>query len=151
LPFVCQSTRFDLVADLELDSTNRYTSIDYEPEERSQELRADHRDSSRPGSSARSSSADGKGFRSPGAYFKNKQSQSPTVAVSKAGQGLGDQKTSKAEKKHTRHVHSPKRASSSVDAEAGNGFHAAFIGKTDPQPNEDEDVVAANRDWYQIR
>ena len=68
----------------------------------------------------------GKGFRSPDAYFKKKQSQSVTVAVSKAGQGLGDQKTSKAAKKHTRHVHSPRRASSSVDAEAGKGFHGAF-------------------------
>jgi hypothetical protein len=40
---------------------------------------------------------------------------------------------------------------SSVDAGAGKGFHSAFIEKTDPQPNEDEDVVAANRDWYQMR
>jgi hypothetical protein len=40
---------------------------------------------------------------------------------------------------------------SNVDAAAGKGFHATFIGTTDPQPYEDEDVVAANRDWYQMR
>jgi hypothetical protein len=40
---------------------------------------------------------------------------------------------------------------SSLDAGAGKGLHAAFIGKTDLQPNEDEDVVKANRDWYQMR
>jgi hypothetical protein len=40
---------------------------------------------------------------------------------------------------------------SSLDAGAGKGFHTAFIGKMDPQPNQDEDVVAANRDWYQMR
>ena len=33
---------------------------------------------------------------------------------------------------------------SSIDAEAGKGFHNEFIGKPDPQPHED--VVAANRD-----
>jgi hypothetical protein len=37
------------------------------------------------------------------------------------------------------------------DAGAGKGFHTAFIGKMDPQLNQDEDVVAANRDWYQMR
>jgi hypothetical protein len=42
---------------------------------------------------------------------------------------------------------------SSLDAGAAKGFHTALIGKMDPHPNEDadEDVVAANRDWYQIR
>jgi hypothetical protein len=42
---------------------------------------------------------------------------------------------------------------SSLDAGAGTGFHTALIGKMDPHPNEDadEDVVAANRDWYQMR
>jgi hypothetical protein len=40
---------------------------------------------------------------------------------------------------------------SSADPQAGKGFHAALIGKMDPQPNEHEDVVAANRDWYQMR
>ena len=40
---------------------------------------------------------------------------------------------------------------SSVNAGAGKGSHTAFIGKTDLQPIEDEDVVAANRDWYQMR
>jgi hypothetical protein len=39
---------------------------------------------------------------------------------------------------------------SSVDAGMGNGFHSALIGKMDAHPNEDEDVVAANRDWYQM-
>jgi hypothetical protein len=39
---------------------------------------------------------------------------------------------------------------SSVDAGAGKGFHTAFIGQADPQPNGDEDAVAANRDWYQM-
>jgi hypothetical protein len=34
-------------------------------------------------------------------------------------------------------------------AGAGKGFPEAFIGKIDSQPNED--VVAANRDWYQLR
>jgi hypothetical protein len=34
-------------------------------------------------------------------------------------------------------------------AGAGKGFPNAFIGKIDSQPNED--VVAANRDWYQLR
>jgi len=44
------------------------------------------------------------GLPIPGAYFKNKQSQQPaTVAVSKSGQGVGEQKQtiSKAGKKHT--------------------------------------------------
>jgi len=42
---------------------------------------------------------------------------------------------------------------SSLDAGAGTGFHTALIGKMDPSLNEDadEDVVAANRDWYQMR
>ena len=31
----------------------------------------------------------------------------------------------------------------------GKRCHNGFIGKMDPQPNED--VVAANRDWYQMR
>jgi hypothetical protein len=53
------------------------------------------------------------GLPLPGAYFKNKESQQPaTVAVSKAGQGVGDQKTSKAAKKQTRHVPSPMKAGS---------------------------------------
>jgi hypothetical protein len=34
-------------------------------------------------------------------------------------------------------------------AGAGKRFPNAFIGKIDPRPNED--VVAANRDWYQLR
>jgi hypothetical protein len=42
---------------------------------------------------------------------------------------------------------------SSLDAGTGKGFHAAFISQMDPHPNQDtdEDVVAANRDWYQMR
>jgi hypothetical protein len=40
---------------------------------------------------------------------------------------------------------------SSFDAGAGKGLHTAFIAKMDSQPNQDEDVVAANRDWYQMR
>jgi hypothetical protein len=41
---------------------------------------------------------------------------------------------------------------SAVDARAGKQFHTALIGKMDPHPNgdEDEDVVAANRNWYQL-
>jgi len=39
------------------------------------------------------------GLPIPGAYFKNKERQQPaSVAVSKSGQGVGDQK------KHTKHV-----------------------------------------------
>jgi hypothetical protein len=41
-------------------------------------------------------------------------------------------------------------ACSSVDPPAGRGFHAAIIGKLDSRPNDYEDVVAANRDWYQL-
>jgi hypothetical protein len=52
------------------------------------------------------------GLPVPGVYFKNQSQQPATVAVSKAGQGVGDQKTSKAAKKPTRHVHSPTRAGS---------------------------------------
>ncbi len=37
----------------------------------------------------------------------------------------------------------------SIDTGAGKGFRNAYIGKTDTQRNED--VVAANRDWYQLR
>jgi hypothetical protein len=47
------------------------------------------------------------GLPIPGAYFKNRESQQPaTVAVSKSGQGVGDQKQTapKAGKKHTKHV-----------------------------------------------
>src|SRR5258707_1849794 len=54
------------------------------------------------------------GLPLPGAYFKNKESQKPaTVAVSKSGQGVGEQKqtASKAGKKHTKSVHSTKKGS----------------------------------------
>jgi hypothetical protein len=42
---------------------------------------------------------------------------------------------------------------SSLDAGAGKGFQTAFIGKMDPHADgdADEDVVAANRNWYQMR
>ena len=54
------------------------------------------------------------GLTIPGAYFKNKESQQPaSVAVSKSGQGVGDQKQAapKAGKKHTKFVHSTKKGS----------------------------------------
>jgi hypothetical protein len=40
---------------------------------------------------------------------------------------------------------------SSLDTKAEKGSHAALIGKMDPSAQQlpDEDVVAANRDWYQ--
>jgi hypothetical protein len=38
---------------------------------------------------------------------------------------------------------------SSIDAVLGKGLHNAFIVKLDPQSNED--VVAANRDWNQMK
>jgi hypothetical protein len=47
------------------------------------------------------------GLPIPGAYFKNKDSQQPaSVAVSKSGQGVGDQKQtmSKTGKKYTKHI-----------------------------------------------
>jgi hypothetical protein len=52
------------------------------------------------------------GLPIPGAYFKNKESQQPaSVAVSKSGQGLGDQKQAapKAGKKLTKSVHLPRK------------------------------------------
>jgi hypothetical protein len=54
------------------------------------------------------------GLPIPGAYFKNKESQQPaSVAVSKSGQGVGDQKQEapQAGKKHTKSVHSTKKGS----------------------------------------
>ena len=54
------------------------------------------------------------GLPLPGAYFKNKESQQPaTVAVSKSGQGLGEQKRAapKAGKKHTKSFDSAKKGS----------------------------------------
>jgi hypothetical protein len=47
------------------------------------------------------------GLPIPGVYFKNKETQQPaSVAVSKSGQGVGEQKqtTSKAGKKHAKHA-----------------------------------------------
>jgi hypothetical protein len=54
------------------------------------------------------------GLPIPGAYFKNKENQQPaTVAVSKSGQGVGEQKQAAPEagKKHTKSVHSTKKGS----------------------------------------
>jgi hypothetical protein len=52
------------------------------------------------------------GLPIPGAYFKNKESQQPaSVAVSKSGQGVGDQKQAapNAGKKPTKSVHLPRK------------------------------------------
>jgi hypothetical protein len=38
---------------------------------------------------------------------------------------------------------------SSIDAGTGRAFQNAFIERMDPQP--DDDIVAANRDWYQMK
>jgi hypothetical protein len=53
------------------------------------------------------------GLPIPGAYFKSIESQKPTtVAVSKSGQGVGEQQqTSKIGKKHVQPVHSTKKNS----------------------------------------
>ena len=54
------------------------------------------------------------GLPLPGAYFKNKESQQlVSVAVSKSGQGVGDQKQAapKVGKKHVKAVHSTKKGS----------------------------------------
>jgi len=39
---------------------------------------------------------------------------------------------------------------SSLNSGTGTGSHAALIRKTDPPPDEDDDPVAANRNWYQM-
>jgi hypothetical protein len=45
------------------------------------------------------------GLPIPGAYFKNKEGQQPaSVAISKSGQGVGDQTGSNVGKTHTRHI-----------------------------------------------
>jgi hypothetical protein len=51
----------------------------------------------------------------PGSYFHNENQKPATIAVNKAGQGVGDQKqtASKAAKKSTQHVRSAKKDSSS--------------------------------------
>jgi hypothetical protein len=53
------------------------------------------------------------GLPIPGAYFAQKENQKPaTIAVSKSGQGVGEQKqTSKTEKKHAQPIHSTKKNS----------------------------------------
>src|ERR1700752_3730907 len=52
------------------------------------------------------------GLPIPGAYFKNQEGQQPaSVAVSKSGQGVGDQKQAapKAGTKHGKSVHLPRK------------------------------------------
>ncbi|HET9373798.1 MAG TPA: hypothetical protein VFO40_02425 [Chthoniobacterales bacterium] len=45
------------------------------------------------------------GLPIPGAYFKNKESQQPaSIAVSKSGQGVGDQTGFSVTKTHTQHL-----------------------------------------------
>jgi hypothetical protein len=39
---------------------------------------------------------------------------------------------------------------STVDPQARKGSQPALIGKMDPHPNEDEEVLTANRDWYTL-
>ena len=53
------------------------------------------------------------GLPIPGAYFAQKENQKPsTIAVSKSGQGVGEQKqTSKTGKKRAQPVHSAKKNS----------------------------------------
>jgi hypothetical protein len=47
------------------------------------------------------------GLPVPGVYFKNKESLQPaSIAVSKSGQGVGDQTGSKVAKTRTRHIRS---------------------------------------------
>jgi len=52
-----------------------------------------------------------RGLMPPGAYFHNENQKPATIAVNKAGQGIGDQKqtTSKTAKKSTQHVRSAKK------------------------------------------
>ena len=51
-----------------------------------------------------------RGLVSPGSYSQSEKQKPATIAVSKAGQGVGEQKqtTSKAAKKGAQHVHSEK-------------------------------------------
>jgi len=54
-----------------------------------------------------------RGLVPPGSYSQNESQKPATIAVSKAGQGVGEQKqtTSKAAKKGTQHIRSPKKDS----------------------------------------
>jgi hypothetical protein len=56
-----------------------------------------------------------RGLVPPGSYSQSENQKPSTIAVSKAGQGVGEQKqtTSKAAKKGTQHVRSAKKDSSS--------------------------------------
>jgi|SRR6266436_2622589 hypothetical protein len=56
-----------------------------------------------------------RGLMPPGSYFHNENQKPATIAVNKAGQGVGEQKqtTSKPAKKSTQHVHSAKKESQS--------------------------------------
>jgi hypothetical protein len=54
-----------------------------------------------------------RGLTPPGSYFHNDSQKPATIAVSKAGQGVGDQRQTafKAAKKSTQRVHSTKKDS----------------------------------------
>jgi hypothetical protein len=54
-----------------------------------------------------------RGLMPPGSYSHNKNQTPTTIAVNKAGQGVGDQKqtTSKPAKKNTQHISSAKKDS----------------------------------------
>jgi len=54
-----------------------------------------------------------RGLMPPGSYFHNENQKPATIAVNKAGQGVGDQKqtASKTAKKSTQHVRSAKKDS----------------------------------------
>ena len=54
-----------------------------------------------------------RGLVPPGSYSQNESQKPATIAVSKAGQGVGEQKqtTPKAAKKGTQHIRSPKKDS----------------------------------------
>jgi hypothetical protein len=56
-----------------------------------------------------------RGLMPPGSYSHNENQKPATIAVNKAGQGVGEQKqtTSKPAKKSTQHVHSAKKDSQS--------------------------------------
>ena len=56
-----------------------------------------------------------RGLMPPGSYFHNENQEPATIAVNKAGQGVGEQKqtASKTAKKSTHHVRSAKKDSSS--------------------------------------
>jgi hypothetical protein len=56
-----------------------------------------------------------RGLMPPESYFHNENQKPATIAVNKAGQGVGDQKqtASKTSKKSTQHVRSAKKNSSS--------------------------------------